>query len=175
MPSGRNGRYQAFLKAITLSLYDFREVDASGNVSAIAGNGGILASDTTPIMRGNSTSKSAEVSWAAGNADKISIQHVLPNDFDGTEDVVVDLWVYSGTTNPATFTVETGWDNGTFVSSTATDAVQSATMHKISVTIPATSIPDAASLLTMVLTPPTHATDAIQLMGARVSYLAKTF
>ena len=50
-----NGNYIAFREVLDCtSLHDFRETDANGDVGAITANGGILASDTTPIMRGAS-------------------------------------------------------------------------------------------------------------------------
>lgn len=89
----------------------------------------------------------------------------------GAQDVTLELWVSSGTTNGASFTVETGWDGGAFVSDSVDDsATKSATMHKVTATIAAADVPNAASLLTLVLTPPTHGTDAIQLHGGRLLF-----
>ncbi len=154
---------------VLLSLYDFRKVDASGDVGAIAANGGILASDTTPILRGD-TAGSQEVVWAAGNSDKIAANVTLPAGFDGASDVAVELYVKSGgTTDLASFTVETGWDGGALVSDAATDAAASTTLRKITATVAAADVPAGASVLTLILTPGTHATDTIALYGARVN------
>nr|MBP9826427.1 hypothetical protein [Thermoanaerobaculia bacterium] len=154
---------------VLLSLYDFRKVDASGDVGAIAANGGILASDTTPILRGD-TAESQEVVWAAGNSDKIAAHVTLPAGFDGAADVTIDLFVRSGgTTDLSSFTVESGWDGAALVSDAATDAAASTTMHKITATIAAADVPAGASVLTLILTPGTHATDTIALCGARVN------
>lgn len=159
--------------SVPLSLFDFRECDANGDVGAIAANGGILASDTTPILRGNAA-ETQEISWAAGNVDPITLQTALPADFDGTADVTLELWVNSGTTNGATFTVETGWDGAALVSDTADDTTtKSATTHKITATIALADVPDTASFLTLALTPATHATDAIQLLAVRLKYQRK--
>jgi hypothetical protein len=169
----KKGFYHAFRAAILLSIFDFREVAESGGaVSNIAGNGGILASDTAPIG-GVNASESQHISWATGNVDPIAVQISLPHDFDGTEDVLVEFWVNSGTTNAATMTIETGWDGGALVTDTATDSAPSATTHKITATIAAADIPDNAAFLTMQMRPGTHATDAIQLLAARISYVAK--
>lgn len=156
---------------IGLSVYDFREVDANGDVSNIAANGGILASDTTPILRGNAA-ETAEISWATGNVDPISTQVVLPPDFKGSSNVTIDLWVYSGATDAATFTVETGWDGGALVSDSADDsATKSGTLHKITATVAAADIPDTARLLTLALTPTNaHATNAYQLLGVGINF-----
>lgn len=156
---------------VGLSVYSFREVDANGDVGNIAANGGVLASDTTPILRGNAA-ETAEIFWATGNVDPISTQIVLPPDFDGTANVTVDLWVYSGATDAATFTVESGWDGGALVSDSASDAgTLSATLHKITATIAAADIPNTARLLTLALTPTNaHATDGYGLLGVGINY-----
>lgn len=173
--TGNTGTYHAFHQSIGLSLHGFREcTDANADVGAIAANGGILASDTTPIMRGASGLISQEISWAAGNVDPIVCQVALPEDFDGRDDVLLDLWVSSGTTNAATMAVTSSWDAGATVTDSASDtATLSATLHKITARISAADIPDTASFATILLTPPTHATDAIQLHAARLLYLPK--
>ncbi len=169
--------YQHLLSASTsigLSLYQFREVTSGGDVGNAAANGGILASDTTPIMRGDAA-ESAEIAWAAGNSDIISTQVTLPADFDGTAAATLDLFVYTdnaggGGTDAATFTVETSWDGGAVVSDTATDGSPATTIHKITATIAAGDIPDTASIVTIMLTPAAHAADTVQLVGARLNY-----
>lgn len=173
MPHDSKGQYYAFLHSILLSLNDFREVDATSDVGAIAANGGLLASDTTPILRGN-TNETQEVSWASSNSDIIAAQIALPANFSGADDVTVELQVNSGTTDPATFTVESGWDGGALVSDAATDGAKSATTHKVTAIIAASDIPDGAEYLTLVLTPGAHTTNAIQLLGVRLLYVPKT-
>jgi hypothetical protein len=152
------------------SLHAFREVDANGDVGNIVANGGLLASDTTPIMRGAAGIIGQEISWAASNSDPILCQCQLPEEFDGRDDVIVELWVNSGTTDPATFTVATSWDAGATVTDTATDGAKSATTHKITATIAAADIPDGATSLTLMLTPGAHTTNAIQLTNVRVRF-----
>ena len=157
-------------QSIDVSLHSLREVDASGDVGAIAANGGILASDTTPIMRGDAN-ESLEISWATGNVDPVQFQITLPKDFDGSEDVTLDLEVYSGSTDAATFTVETSWNGGTQVSDSADDsATKSATPHVVTATIAAADVPDAARRVTVALTPAAHATNTIQIVGVRLNY-----
>jgi hypothetical protein len=153
------------------SLYDFREVTSGGDVGDITANGGVLASDTTPVMRGDAN-ETAEIFWATGNVDAISTQLVLPPDFDGASNVTIDLWVRSGATDAATFTVETGWDGGALVSDSASDAgTKSATLHKITATVAAVDIPNTARLLTIALTPTNaHASDAYSLLGVGINF-----
>jgi hypothetical protein len=168
--------YQHLLSATTtipLSLYQFREVDANGDVGNASANGGILASDTTPIMRGDSA-ESAEINWAASNSDPISTQISLPADFDGTKNVTIDCWVNSGTTDAASLVLETGWDGGALVSDALDDSsTKSATTHKLTATVAAADIPDTASYLTLAITPPAHTTNAISLVAIRINYKRK--
>ena len=172
--TGQTGTYHAFREQIPLSLIAFRESDASADVGNIVANGGILASDTTPVLRGASGLISQEISWASSNSDPIVCQAMLPECFNGQEDVYVELWVSSGTTDAATFTVATSWDAGATVTDTATDGAKSATMHKITATISAGDIPDSASFVTVLLTPAAHTTNAVQLHAARLGFLPKT-
>ena len=152
-----------------LSLYDFREVDAGGDVGNAAANGGLLASDTTPILRGNAA-ETQEISWATANTDLIALQASIPR-LRGTSDVLVDLWVNSGATDAATFTVESGWDGGALVLDTADDtATKSAVTHRITATLAAADVPDTADFVTLILTPAAHATDTIQLLAIKVRY-----
>lgn len=166
----QNGFYHEFQATLGLSLHSFREADANADVGNIVANGGILASDSTPIMRGAAGLIAQEISWAASNSDPIVCQVALPADFDGRNDVTLELWVNSGTTDPATFTVASSWDGGATVSDTATDGAKSATTHKITATIDKADIPDGAAFLTLLLTPGAHTTNAIQLQGARLLY-----
>lgn len=155
------------------NINDWREVTSGGDEGNIAANGGILASDTTPILRGDAA-ESAEISWATGNADIIGTSIMLPADFDGSVDALLELSVYSGATDAATFGVETSWDGGTVVVDSADDAAtKSATAHTISATIAAADVPDGAVRVTIELTPPAHAADTIQLLGARLTYRRK--
>lgn len=164
------GNYHAFHANLPLSLNDFREVTTGGAVANITNNGGILASDTTPILRNISGVLGQEISWATGNVDPILCHITLPSDFNGDNDVLLDLWVNSGTTDAASIGISSCFDGGTTVSDTATDSAKSATTHRITAIISRDDIPDRAENLTIMLTPPTHATNAIQLQGARIRY-----
>lgn len=168
-----NGLYHAFNAVRSLPLHNFREVDANGAVGAIAANGGILASDTTPIMRNISGKVAQEISWAASNSDPILCETDLPADFDGTQDVTLELVVNSGTTDAASFTVLSNWDGGTNVSDTATDGAKSATSHAITMVIAAADIPDRAKKVAFHFTPAAHTTNAIQLQGVRMFFTTR--
>ncbi len=174
MPTNQSGAYVPFASYVPISLNDFREVTAGGAVSNIAANGGLLASDTTPVL-GAESSKSMSLTWAAANADIIQAQVQLPPNFDGRCDAAVDLWILTdnsggGGIDAGSFTVVTSWDNGTSVSDTATDSVPATTLHKITAIIAAADIPDSASFVNIQLTLNAHANDPIHLLAARLSF-----
>lgn len=152
---------------IVFSLNEFREVTSGGDVGNVAAIGGELASDTTPILRGDAA-ESTEIAWAASNSDIIAAQKNLPDEFDGSRDVKVDLiTVSAGTTNAASFTVETSWDGGAVVADTATGAA-STTPGTATATIAAADVPNKPFRVTLMLTPAAHTTDVVSLLGVRM-------
>lgn len=162
---------------IPIPLSAWREVDATGDVGNITTNGGVLASDTTPVFDAVATSNEQEILWATGNADPIGCSVVLPRDFDDTADAYLDLEVSSGTTDAATIVCASAWSAGaagTEVSDSTSDvATKSATPHRLTVTFAADDIPTGARRVTIRLTPPTHATNAIALHATGIAYKRK--
>lgn len=157
---------------VPLPLASLREVDTNKDVGNSDANGGILASNTTPILRADSA-ENFELFWAATNVDQVALGITLPNDLDDTADAFVDLWVQANTTDQApTFTVETSWHGGAMVSDTAT-AVTATTLQAITATIASGDIPADPRFVTIGLTPAAHATSAFQLLGARLRYKGK--
>jgi hypothetical protein len=156
---------------VSVSLFDMREMSTDGDVGNIVAIGGVLASDTTPVLRG--TSGVIELSWAASNNDVVGFQLSLPPDFDGSQDVTFGLRTASGgTTDAASFTLSTSWDSGALVTDTATGNA-SATYADITATVAAADIPDAPRLLSFQLTPTAHATDAKLLRRVDINYKKK--
>lgn len=170
------GFYHEFRVCVPLPLLQFREAVA-GDVGNIAGGVGVavFTSDSTPALSGTASTVSQQLSWVTGNVDQILRQIPLPEDFCGKDDVLVELWVNSGTTDPASFSVLTNWDGAAAdITDTADDAAtKSATTHKITAVISKDDIPDNAAFLSIALVPPTHATNAIQLLNARMLYVPK--
>lgn len=173
MPYNSQRQYYSFRGTIPLSLVDFREA-VTGDVPNAAGIGGVLASDSAPALSGTGSTVSQQISWVTGNTDQVLVDVSLPEDFDGRDDVTLELWVSSGTTDAATFTVLSSWDGGANVTDSASDAgTLSATVHKITATIAAADIPDGASFVSIGLTPAAHATNAIVLKAARLLYVPR--
>jgi hypothetical protein len=154
-----------------LSLDELRIVDGAGDVGDIAANGGVTASDTVPILRADAA-ESRELYWAATEVAIVSTQFALDPYFDPTEDVTVDIWVYTDNTNadPANFTLETSWNGGALVVDAFVDAAPAAAAHMLTATIAAADIPAGAGYVTLILTPPAHATDGLAILAARVNY-----
>jgi hypothetical protein len=169
----RNGVYHAFYSTIPVSLFSFREATA-GDVPNTAATppGGLLTADTTPALSGTGSTVSQQLSWAAGNVDQILTQISLPDDFDGRNPVIVELFGSSGATNAFSFTVTTSWDGGPNVVDTATGKA-SATNHVAEAIIDPADIPDGARTLSIALAPAAHATDAFTLVSARIKYAPK--
>lgn len=157
---------------VPISLASLREVDANGDVGTTSAIGGVLASNTTPILRSGST-ECFEVFYAANDVDVTSISLSLPADLDDTADAYVDLYVQANTTDQApTFTVGSSWQAGTQVTDSAT-AVTSTAVQTITATIASGDVPSGVTFVTLQLTPAAHATSAFQLHGGRLRYKGK--
>ena len=151
-----------------ISLATFREVTSAGDVADIAGNGGVLASDTTPILLGGAA-ESWSISWAASNSDPIQTSISLPRDLDDTRDVTFLVATSSSGTDLASMTFETAWDTGTIVSDTCT-GLGSATITDCVVTVAAADIPAGAKYVNIVMAPTTHASHTTLLHGIVMKY-----
>lgn len=154
-------------------LHDLRLMTSGSDVGNIAAIGGVGASDTAPILRGDANG-SQEWSWVANGVVAVGGEMPLPSNFDGSRDVVFQFDVYSGTTDAATLALATSWDGGTAVSDSASDAAtKSATRHQITATVDKADVPDSAKTVSFLITPPAHATNAIQLCRVAISFYTK--
>lgn len=176
---GQDGRYHAFYKTIPLSLAQFREVNTSGAVGNNAANGGVLSSETTPILGAEATSEAMALIWAAGNADIVQVQVPLPDDFDGREPMVVDFEVLTdnsggGGIEAATMNLLASFDNGAQVTDQAVDSDPATTVHTVTATIAAEDIPNDARFVNFQIFPGTHANDPVHLLSVRPKYLPRT-
>jgi hypothetical protein len=162
--------------SLLIPLHTLREVDGDRDVGNNAANGGVLSSETAPILRWGSSGE--EVFWAAANTDPVMVSSiVLPEGFDDTSDVLVDLYVKTDNTGgggieAATFGVDSRWnDTGTQVLDNAVDATPATTMHIVTATIAAADIPDSSATLNLFISPGVHANDPVILCGIRVRYM----
>ncbi len=159
--------YESAQRFIPLSMVNAREV-SSGDPGNIAVNGGILASDTTPILEAanGATDSMLRITWAATNVDPIALSTPLPPDFNPGADLVFH---YRATTGAATdtfkLTLESWFNEGdTKVSDTSTaNLSQSGTYAEGTITIANADIPAGAQTITINLFPAAHANDTCLL------------
>ncbi len=154
----------------SFSLAEAREVDANADVGNITANGGILASDTTPILQSNSPGSDGDnaqrVAWAASNSDPIVFQCALHPDFDTTKDLVLHFRIKSaGTTDAQGFTVESWFNDGDTKITDTTGTNGTTTTAEVTATIAAADIPTGAQTLTFTIAPVAHTTDICYLYG----------
>ncbi len=153
------------VKHVDVPLPILREVStmAVGNIAAI---GGLLASDTTPILGpiNGATAGCQRVSWASSNNDVVMFQVSLPDNLDDTLDITLGARIASGgTTNAVGFTVTSYFgETGAAVSDT-TGTNQTATYSTVTATIAAADVPAGARTMTVTLTPVAHTTDTCNL------------
>lgn len=159
---------------LTIPLNSFRLVSSGNDVGNIAAIGGVGASDSAPILRGDAAN-SIEWSWATGNVVAIGTDVAMPADYDGSIAGSLEMDVYSGTTDKATMTAATCCDGGTETTRDADDtATKSATNHTITATLAAADIPDSVKKMSLRITPSTaHATNAYQLTRVMLRYTRK--
>ena len=162
--------YESTQRFIPLSLVNAREV-SSGDPGNIAANGGILASDTTPILDAadGGTDNMLRIVWAATNVDVIALSTALPPDFNPGADLVFH---YRATTGGATddfkFTLESWFNEGdtTVTDASAANLSKNGTFAEGTATIAAADIPAGAQTLTINLAPAAHGNDTCILNTA---------
>lgn len=157
---------------IPLPLANFKET-SSFDVGNAAANGGVLASDTTPILEAinGATDGCQRLAWAASNNDQITVQTILPPDIDVTADLVLHVRIASAATTDAVgFTVDSFFNEGDTKVVDTTTTNQTATYAEKIATIAAADVPAGAQTITIGLTPVAHTTDAMYLTAAWLEY-----
>jgi hypothetical protein len=154
--------YQDLLTAqhfIPIPLMTLREA-STFDVGAIAANGGVLASDTTPILEAinGGTDGCQRLTWATGDVDQVIAQVPLPPDLDATANMVVHARVAaSGATDTPSWTMESFFNEGdTKVSDTLAAGGATSTYAEITGTIALADVPAGAQMLTIGFTPASH-------------------
>lgn len=157
---------------IPISLTSLREV-ATMAVGNSAANGGVLASDTTPILQpiNGATDGCQELVWAASNNDVVMFQVPLPPDLDDTADLILHTRIRSsGTTDAVGFTVTSYFNEGDTAVSDTSETNQTNTWAEKITTIAAADVPSGAQTLTVSLTPAAHTTDTMQMSALWLEY-----
>lgn len=160
---------------IPISLMQLREA-SNFDVANAAGNGGVLASDTTPILEGinDATDGCQRLKWAASNNDQVIFQVPLPPDLDDTKDLVLHFRIASaGTTNAVGFTVDSFFNEGDTKVTDTSQTNQTTDYLEKTATIAAADVPSGAQTLTVGLTPVAHTTDIMYLTAVWLEYQRK--
>lgn len=159
-------------KFIPIPIHTLREA-VSFDVGAIAANGGILASDTTPILEAinAATDGCQRILWAASNNDQVIFQTPLPPDLDVSSDLVIHKRIVSGgTTDAVGFTVASFFNEGDTSIADTSGTNQTTTYAEVTTTIAAADIPSGAQTLTVGLTPVAHTTDTLAMSAIWIEY-----
>lgn len=157
---------------IPLPLTGWREV-ASNDITNAAGNGGVLATDTTPALEyvNGDTDSQLRVLWAAGNSDALACQITLPPDLDRTQTIrLVFRGEMSGDDDLTTpMEVDTFFDEGDTKVEDITANWTSAVINRTA-QIAAADIPSTAQTMSVEITPGTHASDSLSLYAVWMTY-----
>jgi hypothetical protein len=163
---------QAFLP---IPLTSLREL-TTGAIPNAAGNGGLLASDTTPIFNtiNGDTDGAMRLSWAAANSDAVGFQIALPIDLDVTAALVIRFRAaMSGATDTPVISADSYFNEGDTKVEDDSGAVTGASYAEYTISIAASDIPSNARTLSVELTPGTHATDSLYLTALWIEYQRK--
>jgi predicted RecA/RadA family phage recombinase len=166
---------QAFMP---IPLTSFRELAAGVFINA-AGNGGILATDTTPILTMIADGDGMRLAWAAGNTDQIAAQMLMPPDMDLTADLVVHFLASkdANVNNACHIDGEAYFgesDVDCFPSVSAANLLVQAkgeyTANILAANLPASHVNNN---MTLVVMPEAHAGDVVYLHGVWLEYKRK--
>ena len=163
---------KAFIPVYLMSL---REA-TNFNVGNIAANGGVLASDTTPVLSAinGATDGCQRVLWAAANSDQVIAQIPLPADLDATGDIKVHVRAaMGGTTNTPDIALDSFFDEGDTKVQDTIAAITGTSYDEYVGTIAAADVPDGARTLTIGLTPGAHTTDTLAISAIWIEYQRK--
>jgi hypothetical protein len=160
---------------IPLKLTDFRELAAGVFINA-AGHGGILATDTTPILTNIADGDGMRIAWAAGNTDQIETQVIVPPDIDLTAAMVVHMLC----SKDANVNNACHMDGEAYFGESDVDCFPAAaaanllidTKAEYTATILAADLPpnQTRANMTLVIMPEAHAGDVVYLHGVWIEY-----
>lgn len=167
--------YQDILSAqcfLPIPLDNWKEA-SSFDVGAIAANGGVLASDTTPVRDAinGATDGCQRILWAASNNDQIITQLPLPPDLDVTADIVLHTRIVSGgTTDAVGFTVDWFINEGDTKVTDTSETNQTTTWAEKITTLGNADIGAGSQTITIGLTPVAHTTDTLAMSASWLEY-----
>lgn len=157
---------------VPVPLTSLREV-VSNNITNAAGNGGLMASDTTPIFEftNGDTDSALRLRWAASNSDPIVFQVPLPPDLDEAAVVEVHLRAaMGGATDTPVISADSYFDEGDTKVEDDSTAITGTTVAEYIISIAAADVPAGAQTFTCELTPGAHTTDTLLIYAVWVEY-----
>lgn len=157
---------------VPVPLTGIREV-TSNNLGNIAANGGLLATDTTPILEytNGDTDSAFRMRWAASNSDPIAFQVPLPPDLDEAAAVEVHLRAaMGGATDTPVIDADSYFNEGDTQVADASAAITGTTYAEYIITIAAADVPAGAQTFTCELTPAAHTTDTLLVTAVWVEF-----
>lgn len=156
-------------------LSELREV-TSNDITNASGNGGVLATDTTPALEytNGDTDSCLRVLWAASNADPVVFQVPLPPDLNDAANVVIHLRAaMGGATDTPVIDADSYFNEGDTKVEDASAAITGTTFAEYTITIAAADVPAGAQTLTCELTPGAHTTDTLAVTAVWIEYTRK--
>jgi hypothetical protein len=156
---------------IPVPLANVRELSTGSFINA-AGNGGLLASDTTPILNtiNGDTDGAWRLAWAASNNDLVGFQVPLPPDLDEAAAVEIHLRAYmAGATDTPVISADSYFDEGDTKVEDDSPALDATPTERV-ITIAAGDVPAGAQTLSVELTPGAHTTDILYVTAIWVEY-----
>lgn len=162
---------------IPIPLTSLREI-FSNAITNIAGNGGILASDTAPIFEytNGDTDSSMRVRWAASNVDPVAFNVPMPPDIDFSQPLYLKgVWAMGGASDTPTLTLETFFGKGDTKVSDTSAAITGTTEAVYTITIAAADLESNArkQFASFEITPGAHGTDTLLLYALWLEYTKK--
>lgn len=159
---------------IPLDITSLREI-ASNAIQNLAAHGGLLASDSVPILQrvNGATDKALRVTWAATVVDEVQFPPVpMPPDFDGDAGASVHLLcAMGGATNTPAIDVQVFDGIGDTEMGGNTAAITGTTIAEYSVALTAANTAGhPTGFLNIALVPAAHANDALYLYAAWIEY-----
>lgn len=159
---------------INLPIDGLRQL-ATNDYLNLAGVGGILATDSTPLIQrvNGATDISARVVWAATVVDEVQWAGIAyPPDIDDTANVTVNLLVSkdTNTDTAAVIGVKAFEGIGDANMGGDTSALSVATLTKKTVTLTGANIGTYPNFMNIALVPGAHANDAVRLHAAWLEY-----
>jgi hypothetical protein len=162
---------------IPLPLASWREIFTNdigvAATGAAQGSGGILASDTTPLLEriSTTTDQALRITWATTVTDEITIQTPLPPDLDVTADIELHIRAaMGGATDDPLITADTFFNEGDSVVTDTVEVTGGATYTDYTITIAAADVPVGAQVASISLTPESSATDALYVTAIWLEY-----